>query len=98
MTNLVGHVADPRWAPDDGRIAILYAERTSGGGGPLEAEPVETGVIGGEIHNQRLTLIDARSGAARQVSPPELHVYEYNWSPDGKTFALTAAPGPDNNN
>jgi dipeptidyl aminopeptidase/acylaminoacyl peptidase len=55
-------------------------------------------VIGGEVHNQRLTLVDARSGAARQVSPAELHVYEYEWSPDGKAFALTAAPGPGDNN
>jgi len=98
LTNLVGYVTDPAWAPDDGRIAILFAERAVGGGGPLEAEPVETGLIGGEIHNQRLTLVDARSGAAKQVSPAELHVYEYDWSPDGKAFAMTAAPGPGDNN
>ena len=100
LTGLLGHLADPAWAPDDSRIAILFAERTSAGagGGPLEAAPVETGVIGAEVHNQRLTLIDPRSGAAKQVSPPELHVYEYDWSPDGKAFALTAAPGPGDNN
>lgn len=98
LTNLVGHLADPAWSPDDSRIAVLFAERAQGGGGPIEAEPVETGVIGAEIHNQRLTLVDPRSGAARQISPPELHVYEYDWSPDGKRFALTAAPGPGDNN
>jgi dipeptidyl aminopeptidase/acylaminoacyl peptidase len=98
VTRLDGYVTDPAWAPDDARIAILFAEHAASGGGPLEAEPVETGAIGAALHNQRLTLIDPRSGAARQVSPAELHVYEYDWSPDGKTFALTAAPGPGDNN
>ncbi|HEX7842882.1 MAG TPA: S9 family peptidase [Kofleriaceae bacterium] len=98
LTSLTGYLTDPAWAPDDARIAILFAEHAAGGGGPTEAEPVETGLIGGEIHNQRLTLVDARTGSAKPISPPELHVYEYDWSPDGKTFALTAAPGPGDNN
>jgi dipeptidyl aminopeptidase/acylaminoacyl peptidase len=98
LTSLAGYLTDPAWSPDDRQIAILFAEHAASGGGPTEAEPVETGVIGGEPHNQRLTVIDARAGTARQVSPPELHVYEYDWSPDGKRFALTAAPGPGDNN
>jgi dipeptidyl aminopeptidase/acylaminoacyl peptidase len=99
LTNLVGYLTDPAWSPDDTRLAMLFAEHAVGGGGPVEAEPVETGLIGGAFHNQRLTLIDARAGgAARQVSPPELNIYEYDWSPDGKQFALSAAPGPGDNN
>jgi len=98
LTSLTGYMTDPAWAPDDTRIAILFADQAAGGGGPVEAEPVETGVIGGAIHNQRLTLVDARSGAAKPLSPAELNIYEYDWSPDGKTFALTAAPGPGDNN
>jgi len=98
VTKLTGYVTDPAWAPDDSRIAILFAEGAVGGGGPLEAEPIETGVIGAAVHNQRLTLVDVRSGAVHQVSPPALHVYEYDWSPDGARFALTAAPGPGDNN
>src|SRR5215510_6833448 len=98
LTTLAGYMTDPAWAPDDTRVAILFAEHAPGGGGPTEAVPVETGLIGGEIHNQRLTLVDVRTGASKQLSPPELHVYEYDWSPDGKAFALTAAPGPGDNN
>ena len=98
LTNLTGYLTDPRWSPDGTHIAILFAENAPSGGGPLEAEPVETGVIGGEIHNQRLTIVDSASGAANQVSPADLNIYEYDWSPDGKTFALSAAPGPGDNN
>jgi dipeptidyl aminopeptidase/acylaminoacyl peptidase len=98
LTNLAGYLADPRFSPDSTRIALLFAENAPGGGGPLEAEPVETGVIGGEIHNQRMTIVDATSGATKQVSQADMNVYEYDWSPDGGSFALSAAPGPGDNN
>ena len=98
LTSLTGFLTDPQWSPDGSKIAVLFAENAPGGGGPLEAEPVETGVIGGEIHNQRLTVVDAASGAVKQVSPADFNIYEYDWSPDGKTFALSAAPGPADNN
>ena len=98
LTNLKGYLTDPQWSPDGTRIAILFAENAPGGGGPLEAEPVETGVIEGEMHNQRLTVVDAATGAMKQLSPAEFHIYEYDWSPDGHRFALSAAHGPGDNN
>jgi dipeptidyl aminopeptidase/acylaminoacyl peptidase len=98
LTSLTGFLTDPQWSPDGSKIAVLFAENAPGGGGPLEAEPVETGVIGGEIHNQRLTIVDAASGVAKQLSPGDLNIYEYDWSPDGKEFAFSAAPGPADNN
>ncbi len=98
LTTLTGYLTDPEWSPDGTKLAVLFAENAPGGGGPLEAEPVETGVIGGEIHNQRLTIIDVASATAKQISPTDMNVYEYDWSPDAKTFAVSAAPGPGDNN
>ncbi|HEV1283795.1 MAG TPA: S9 family peptidase [Bryobacteraceae bacterium] len=98
LTSLTGYLTDPRWSPDGTKIALLFAENAPSGGGPLEAEPVETGVIGGEIHNQRLTIVDVAAATANQVSPTDLNVYEYDWSPDGRNFAVSAAPGPGDNN
>src|SRR5579862_232293 len=98
LTSVTGFVTDPRWSPDGTRIAILFAENAPGGGGPLEAEPAETGVIGGENYNQRLTIVEANSGATKQVSPADLNIHEYDWSPDGRMFAASAAPGPADNN
>jgi dipeptidyl aminopeptidase/acylaminoacyl peptidase len=53
----------------------------------------ETGVIDKKVYEQRLTTVDVASGQVRQVSPADMYVYEYDWSPDSKSFALTAAPG-----
>jgi dipeptidyl aminopeptidase/acylaminoacyl peptidase len=97
ITNLNGYAARPRWSHNGKQIAFLYIEGT-GGGGPLMAAPMTTGVIDTAIHNQRIAVLDAASGQLRQVSPPELHIYDYDWSPDDKTFVTTAAPGPGNNN
>jgi Tol biopolymer transport system component len=57
-----------------------------------------TGVIDTAIHNQRIAVLDVASGQMRQVSPENLHIYDFDWSPDDKTFVATAAPGPGDNN
>jgi dipeptidyl aminopeptidase/acylaminoacyl peptidase len=95
--NLTGYVARPRWSHDGKRIAFLYIEG-AGGGGPLMAHPPSTGVIDKAIHNQRIAVLDPLSGEVRQVSPIDLHVYDFDWSPDDKMFVATAAPGPGDNN
>jgi dipeptidyl aminopeptidase/acylaminoacyl peptidase len=97
ITNLNGYTARPRWSHDGKQIAFLYIEG-AGGGGPLMAAPTTTGVIDTAIHNQRIAVLDVASGHLRQVSPEDLHVYDYDWSPDDKTFVTTAAPGPGDNN
>jgi dipeptidyl aminopeptidase/acylaminoacyl peptidase len=97
ITNLNGYAARPRWSHDGKQIAFLYIEG-AGGGGPLMAAPATTGVIDTAIHNQRIAVLDVASGQFRQVSPENLHIYDYDWSPDDKTFVVTAAPGPGDNN
>ena len=97
LTQLQGYAERPRWSPDGKEIAFLYTE-SGGGGGPLNAAEAQTGVIGGEIHNQRIAVLNAATGKLRQVSPADLHVYDFDWSPDGSRFVVTAAPGPGDNN
>ena len=97
LTDLKGYAARPRWSRDGKEIAFLYIEG-AGGGGPLMAAPATTGVIDTAIHNQRIALLDVATGQLRQVSPPDLHIYDFDWSPDDKMFVATAAPGPGDNN
>jgi dipeptidyl aminopeptidase/acylaminoacyl peptidase len=97
ITKLNGYAARPRWSHDGKQIAFLYIEG-AGGGGPLMAAPATTGVIDTAIHNQRIAVLDIAKGQLRQVSPPDLHIYDYDWSPNDKMFVATAAPGPGDNN
>ena len=97
ITDLEGYAARPRWSHDGKQIAFLYIQG-AGGGGPLMAAAATTGVVDTAIHNQRIAILDVASGKLRQVSPENLHIYDYDWSPDDKTFVATAAPGPGDNN
>ena len=81
LAQLKGYAARPRWSHDGKQIAFLYIE-DAGGGGPLMAAPANTGVIDTAIHNQRIAVLDLATGKLRQVSPPNLHIYDYDWSPD----------------
>ena len=97
ITNLKGYAARPRWSHNGKQIAFLFVEG-AGGGGPLMAVPAATGVIDTATHNQRIAVLDIAMGQLRQVSPVNLHIYDYDWSPDDKTFVATAASGPGDNN
>jgi dipeptidyl aminopeptidase/acylaminoacyl peptidase len=97
ISKLNGYAARPRWSHDGKQIAFLYIEG-AGGGGPLMAAPATTGVIDTAIHNQRIAVLNPATGELRQVSPPDLHIYDFDWSPNDKTFVATAAPGPGDNN
>jgi dipeptidyl aminopeptidase/acylaminoacyl peptidase len=98
LAALTGHAADPRWSPDGRTLAVLFAENSPAAAGPLQPAAQQTGVIGERSYNQRIATVDLATHALRQLSPPELNVYEYDWSPDGKAFAATAAPGPGDDN
>ena len=97
LTKLSGYAARPRWSHDGKQVAFLYIEG-AGGGGPLLAAPTTTGVVDKAIHNQRIAVLDVATSQLRQVSPPDLHIYDFDWSPDDKMFVTTAAPGPGDNN
>src|SRR5438876_1418290 len=97
ITNLNGYAARPRWSHDGKQIAFLYIQG-AGGGGPLMAAAATTGVVDTAIHNQRIAVLDTASGKLRQVSPENLHIYDYDWSPNDRMFVATAAPGPGDNN
>jgi dipeptidyl aminopeptidase/acylaminoacyl peptidase len=98
LTQLNGLLADPKWSPDGKQIAILFTQDLAHAAGPLDPVPPETGVLESKIYEQRLAIVDAATGAVRQLSPSDLYIYEYDWSPDGKSFAATAAPGAGDDN
>jgi dipeptidyl aminopeptidase/acylaminoacyl peptidase len=98
VTALNGLLASPKWSPDGKQVAALFTENAVRMAGPVEATAVETGVIEESFYEQRLVLIDVGSGKAKPLTPADTYVYEFDWSPDGKQFAYTAAKGSGDNN
>jgi dipeptidyl aminopeptidase/acylaminoacyl peptidase len=98
LTQVKGFLATPGFSPDGKSIAVLFTENATRAAGPLVAETPETGEIKDSFFEQRLAVVDEASGKLRQISPADTYVYEYDWAPDGKRFAVTAALGNGDNN
>ncbi len=58
----------------------------------------DTGLVEEHIYEQRLTLVDPRSGETKPITPADTYVYEYDWAPDSERLAYTAAKGNGDNN
>jgi len=102
ISQLHGYVAAPAFSPDGQSIAFLYVEGATRPSGALAAEPLPSGVIGEDhVEIQRVAMVSAgtsQPAAPRFVTPPNLHVFEFDWSPDSKSLAYIAADPPGENN
>jgi dipeptidyl aminopeptidase/acylaminoacyl peptidase len=98
VTRAVGQLARPAFAPGGEEVAVLFTENAPRANGPTEPARSEVGVIGETVFEQRLSVVNLATGKLRPVSPADHHVYEYDWSPDGKSLVAIAAPGDGDNN
>jgi dipeptidyl aminopeptidase/acylaminoacyl peptidase len=98
LTQVKGFLATPGWSPNGKTIALLFTENATRAAGPLVAETPETGEIRDSFFEQRLALVDVATTKLDQISPADTYIYEYEWSPDGLRFAVTAALGNGDNN
>lgn len=98
LTHLTGYLSSPAWSPSNLSIAFLFTENASRVSGPLVAETADVGDIDQSLHQQRLAIVDVATGQLRQISPPDLYVYEFDWAPDGKHLVISAAHGNGDDN
>jgi len=98
ISNFSGAVSDPKWVGADAAIAVLYVKNAHRKTGATQPGARQTGVIEEAFDEQRLNLVDTHTGAVRAISPASEYVYEYDFSPDGRTAAVTIAPGSGDNN
>ncbi len=92
LTAVAGDVSTPRWSPNGKEIAMLVKA----------VAPKDTSRPGTWAHRdlipQRLVVVNVAAGSTSTVGPANLFMYEYDWSPDGRHFAVTGAVGDGNDN
>ena len=98
LTHLTGALQSLRWSPDGKYLAALSIPHPHRKSGALAAGARKVGVIGSVIDEQQLAVVDAATGALRELTPANAYVYEYGWAPDSKRFAYTYAYGSGDNN
>ncbi|HEY6320636.1 MAG TPA: S9 family peptidase [Thermoanaerobaculia bacterium] len=98
LTHVDGQISAPSWSPDGSSVAFLHIAGRTAEAGPTHAVPRDRGVVGETPEEQRLAVVELATGRLREVSPPDLFVYEYDWSPDGGAFAAVAANGSGDDN
>jgi len=91
--DLKGNADAPTFSPDGSKIALLFIESMPRQSGPLQPMTPLAGVVGEKIYEQRLTTVDLTSNTLDKVTPADIYVYEYDWTPDGQAWVATAAHG-----
>jgi dipeptidyl aminopeptidase/acylaminoacyl peptidase len=90
---LKGYVESPRFSPDASKLALLFIDGMPRVAGPLQPMTPLAGVIDQKIYEQRIASIDLATNRLTQITPADVYVYEYDWTPDGRGWAASAAHG-----
>jgi len=100
LAQLNGFAKELEWSPDGKVLSFLYVEGATRPSGALAAMKPPSGVIGVEgLEIQRVAAVDASNGNhLTQITPANLHVYEFDWSADSRNLAFIAAPPPGEDN
>lgn len=98
ITDLRGDLAAPAWSPAGHTLAFLFIPNAPRAPGPLAPMTPPSGVIASHPFEQRLATVAAGGGTVRLITPPRLYVYQFDWAPDGRSFAAIAHTGSGDNN
>ena len=99
LTHIAGELDALAWAPDSRQIGFLFVENATRSAGALAAMKPWSGVVGEDgVEVQRVAVARISGGEVTQVTPPNLHIYEWDWSPSSREITYVAANPPGENN
>ncbi|HEX9162349.1 MAG TPA: hypothetical protein VF980_11630, partial [Thermoanaerobaculia bacterium] len=98
VTKIHGALAMPKWSPEGKAIAVLMIENASRKGGALEAMTPPSGDVDTQVEEQRLAIVDPATQTLQFATPPDMYVYDYDWSPDSRSIAAEATFGSGEDN
>jgi len=90
-----GTIQALRYSPD-GQLAMLAVENARKELGAVEAGAAMAGDLDAAPLEQRIAVLEQNQ--LHWVSPADLFVYEFDWTPDGRGFVATAAAGDGDRN
>ena len=90
---LKGYVESPRFSPDGSTLAFLFIEGIPRIAGPLQPMTPLAGVIDEKTYEQRIATLDLSTDHLSQITPADVYVYEYEWTPGGQSWVVSAAHG-----
>ncbi len=90
---LKGYAQTPRFSPDASRLALLFIKGLPRVAGPLQPMTPLAGVIDDQVFEESIAAIDLSTGKLTTVTPSDIYIYEYDWTPDGAAWIATAARG-----
>jgi dipeptidyl aminopeptidase/acylaminoacyl peptidase len=98
ITHAKGQIDHLHWSADGKRIAFLDVAGSSQATGALVAYKPDAGVVGDALDEQQIAIAEVATGVVKLISPADMFVYDYDWSPDGAWFAAEAVKGSGTNN
>ena len=99
LTHVTGIFQQAAFSPDSKMIFFLFVENATRSAGALAAMKPWSGVIGEDgVEVQRVYGVEVASGKGQFVTPADLHVYEFSWSPVAAEITYIAAPPRGENN
>jgi dipeptidyl aminopeptidase/acylaminoacyl peptidase len=99
ISHLDGFVHELAWTPNGRAVSFLYVQGDLHPIAAVSPTKPQIGVIGRDgVEHQRLAMLPADGGTVRQITPPSVFVYEYDWAPSGARVAYVGAPPPGRDN
>ncbi len=89
-----GDMANPEWSPAGHRISILITDPETEEEKKRSEERDDAKVWDTEYKFQRLWMVDPASKKAEAISPENLQVWSYAWTPEGDKLAINTSPTP----